>query len=440
MHYSIVSFTHKNCDLKTREKLAFDDEEVKRLFLKTVNSPLFMNEALLLSTCNRVEIIVNTKDHMRACEHVFDTVAEYTEIDRAELEGRADVYEDNGAIHHLFSVAASLDSLVIGETQISGQLKDAFKFAMENGFCSQKLSRVVHFAFKCSAEVRSKTGISKNPVSIASAAVAKAVDIFGKLNEQVAVVVGSGEMSVLATKHLLTNGCSVIIVNRDIKKAKTIAKEIDESVGAASFSELKTLLNTHALLFSATSAPHYIITEDMVDARDHDRYWFDMAVPKDIEPITSHENLKIIEVDDLQDIVSKNMALREEQAKEAYKIVGTYTHEFYKWLKTLSVDPVIKSVRSLAKESSLKELDKAVAKGYIPQELEDEVKKIIHNAFNTFLHTPTSVLKNISKEPHADTIIESLKVLFEIEDDVGREFKMLDKYKCEEHLNNGGRK
>jgi len=439
MHYTVISFTHKNCDLSTRERLALDSDDKKEIFLKEITQNSFINEALVLSTCNRVEIIVNTRDHMRACELIFDRVAHYSKVDIAELEGRAEVYEDNGAIHHIFSVVSSLDSLVVGETQIVGQLKDAFKFSLDRGFCSQKLSRVAHFAFKCSADVRNKTGISKNPVSVASAAVSYAEEIFGSLQDKKALIIGAGEMSILAAKHLVTKGCSVVMANRDVGKIKELADGMEGDISVESLGNLKSAINTYNILFTATSAPHYIITKDMVERCTFGRYWFDLAVPKDIEPMSVCENLKIIEVDDLKDIVSKNRAFREEQAKEAYKIVGTYTYEFYKWLKTLSIDPIIKSVRKNAKESSLKELDRAISKGYIPKEYEDEVKKIIHASFNSFLHTPTAVLKDISQEPHADMVIESLKILFEIDDDIGREFKMLNKYKCEEHINGKGK-
>ncbi|MFP4486816.1 MAG: glutamyl-tRNA reductase [Campylobacterales bacterium] len=436
MHYSIVSFTHKNCDILTRERLALDSDEKKASFLGRLNSADFINESMVLSTCNRVEVIVNTRDHFRATDRIFNEIANYSNIDISELEGRADIYEDNGAIHHLFSVASSLDSLVVGETQISGQLKDAFKFSFENGFCSQKLSRVAHFAFKCSAEVRNCTGISKTPVSVASAAVVKAMAIYGTLEDRFALVIGAGEMSLLAAKHLVGHGAKVVVVNRDIERGREIVDEIGKGCEARAFSELKELLNSYPLLFTATSAPHHIITKDMIEKREFARFWFDLAVPKDIATDIECDNIEVVEVDDLQDIVSKNMALRQEQAKEAYKIVGRYSHEFYKWLKTLSIDPVIKRVRKTARDSSFKEIERAISKGYIPKEYEHAVKKVLHSAFNSFLHTPTTVLKDISKEPHADTVIESLKVLFDIKDDVGREFKMLDKYKCEEHTSN----
>lgn len=436
MHYTIISFTHKNCDLSTREKLALDTDDKKERFLKEIVSNDTINEAMVLSTCNRVEVITSAKNHLKACGYIYQKISEYSGIDIAELEGRGDIFEDNGAIHHIFSVASSLDSLVVGETQIAGQLKDAFKFAIDRGFCSQKLSRVAHFAFKCSADVRNKTGISKTPVSVASAAVAQAVEIFGDLTNHTAVVIGAGEMSLLSLKHLCSNGCSVTLLNRDIEKAKELIAGVDGDIKVESLGELKRLINSHKILFSATSAPHYVITADMVDECGFERYWFDLAVPKDIEPMGERRSgLRVIEVDDLRHIVSKNIAFREEQAKEAYKIVGTYTYEFYKWLKTLSIDPIIKAVRKSAKESSLKELDKALSKGYLPKEYEDAVKKIIHNSFNSFLHTPTTVLKDISKEPYADMVMESLKILFEIEDDVSKDFKMLNKYKCEEHIN-----
>lgn len=438
MHYLIVSFTHKNTDIKVREKLSFSNEDKKRDFLSKLNESKEINESVVLSTCNRVEVILNANDCEKSIEYMLSELSKISGVEKSELRNRVDIYEDNGAIHHLFSVVASLDSLVVGETQIVGQLKDAFKFSLNEGFCSQKLSRAFHHAFKCAASVRASTDISKNPISVSSVAVSKAKDILGNIEDKVAILVGAGEMSVLAGKYLMTAGAKVIVVNRSLKKAEELAKQLGNRATASPFSDLKELLNTYSLLFCATGAPHAIITEDMVEIRDFKRYWFDIAVPRDIE--CDMDDVFVYAVDDLEDIVAKNLALREGQARIAFSIVGRSTTDFFKWLQTLSIDPIIKDLREKARECSLKEIKRSVKKGYIPAEYEQTVQKILHCAFNSFLHEPTMKLKKLAEKPEADTIVQSIQEIFEMNEE---NVKQLNQYKCEYYINtetNGDKK
>ena len=429
MHYLIISFTHKNTDIKVREKLSFANEDKKRDFLEKLQDFKCVNESIILSTCNRVEMIASVNSCDKTIEYMLSELSKVSGISKEELENRADIYEDNGAIHHLFSVVSSLDSLVIGETQIVGQLKDAFKFSTDEGFCSQKLSRAMHHAFRCAATVRASTDISKNPISVSSVAVSKAKDILGCLDERVAILVGAGEMSALAGKHLITAGAKVIVVNRSLEKANELVQELGEKSIAKPFSDLRELLNKHTLLFSATGAPHTVITEDMVETRDFNRYWFDIAVPRDID--CDMEDVNVYAVDDLEEIVAKNLSLREEQAKVAFSIVGRSTMEFFKWLQTLSIDPIIKELRDKAKECSQKEIKRSVKKGYIPEEFEETVEKILHCAFNSFLHTPTKKLKELAEKPESDTVVQSIQEIFEMDED---SIKKLNMYKCEYHM------
>jgi len=427
MQYIVVSYSHKNTDIAVREILAFPDDEQKKKSLEKILVSKSVNEAILLSTCNRVEFIISTSNPSEALYTVFETLHLHSGLSIEELEGRADVYEDEGAVHHVFAVASSLDSLVVGETQIAGQLKDAFRFAYENGFCSQKLSRLIHFAFKCAAEVRNCTNISKSPVSVASAAVSQAKEIMGgNLGGFTGLVVGAGEMSEIVAKHLVASGCNVIIFNRSIERAKNIAKTIGERIDVREFHTLPEYINRYRLLFSATGAPHPIITDEMVQNSQFDRYWFDLAVPRDIEGIND-KSIHIYAVDDLQEIVNTNLSMRREQARKAYEIVGRYTIDFFKWLQTLMIDPLIKDIRERAKESAMREVEKAVKKGFIPPETRKNVEKLVHNAFNSFLHTPTKQLREVAEQPRADTVIEAMKYVFNIDTEV----KMMDKYKCE---------
>ncbi|NWF67243.1 MAG: glutamyl-tRNA reductase [Campylobacterales bacterium] len=428
MRYLIISFSHKNTNIDIREKLVFNSDEKSETFLSKLKQNININEAVLLSTCNRVEIILSVKDVLNTSDFIFELLSNYSGISKYELEGRADVYEDNGAIHHLFCVSSSLDSLVVGETQIAGQLKDAFRFSFNKGFCAQKLARAFHFAFKCAANVRNQTDISKNPVSVASAAVVQAKELLGELGGNIAIVVGAGEMAILSMKNLVQLNCNVILVNRDVEKAKELSKDFSEFVTVEPISKLKELINRYRIIFSATGAPHVIITKDMIEERNFKRYWFDLAVPRDIEDIYD-ENIKLFSVDNLQQIVNTNIALREEHAKKAYEIVGRSTHEFFRWLQTLQIEPIVKEIRLNAINCAKHQIARALKKNIITEDEQDKIFMILNSTLNQFLHNPTVKLKKLTDDPVADTIVEAVKYMFDFEKDM----KMLNKYKCEHY-------
>ena len=416
MHYILVSFNHKNSDITIREKLSFNQERQKELLSSLVHFKC-INEVVLISTCNRLEIVINSSKVSEATERIFETLNQFSSLDKDELEGRADIFEDEGAIKHLFSVAGALESLVVGENQILGQIKDALNFAKANNYCAKKLEKLFNFAFKCAAEIKSVTDIGKSPVSVASAAVAQSKDILGSLKGYTAIVFGTGEMGVLATKHLISAGSEVIMIGRDLEKTKQIAKNIDkEKVSALPYSQIVELINSYRLFFSATGAPYPLITNDMVKKRDFDRIWFDLGLPRDID-IEKHENIKLFKIDDLQAIVQKNMRLRNGEASKAYKIVGKYASEFFRYLETLSVDPIIKAIRNEAQKIVEEEIKKALNKKYLPKEYEKNILKTTHNIFKRFLHKPTVVIKEMADKPEVDDFIENIKKLFDIKEE-----------------------
>ncbi len=429
MEYLIVSFTHKNTDIKTREKLAFGNDLEKETFLKQVIEHIHIHEAILISTCNRVEFILSVSQCKDSGQHIIAQLAKRSNIDLKELLGRADIYENEGAIHHLFTVASSLDSLVVGETQIAGQLKDAFKFASAKGFCGQKLARVMHYSFKCAARVRTATSLGTGSVSVASTAVSKAKDIYKDDNDVKAIVIGAGEMSELAIKHLLKSNFKVIICSRNLQKAKILASTFDTKVECEPYSNLENLLNSKRLLITATSAPYPIIKQDMVKKCNFNRNWFDIAVPRDIEDMDI-EDINIYSVDDLQGIVDENVVLRADAAKIAYGIVGKITIEFFSWIKTLSVEPTIKHLYTSADEIIDKKLKKAIKKGFIDKRDEKNIEILCKNIIKDFLHQPSNQLREVSKNMESDVFLGTIQNLFGLKEDTD----MLNKYKCEHSL------
>ncbi len=432
MNYLIMSYSHKNSDLAIREKVAFISDEKKIEFSKKLLKYEAINEVMIISTCNRVEILASVKECQETLKYIFYELSEISNMPVGVLEKKAEIYEDSAAIHHIFSVAASLDSVVIGETQIVGQIKNAFKVGFDNGFCSQKIARVMHHTFRCAAAVRSSTEISSTAVSVSSVAVNKAKEFFGgNLAGFSALVIGAGEMSRICAEYLIKHGVNVIIISRNIDKAQKLVDELGGTTIAEDFSRLEEFINKYRLLFSATSAKEYVINNKIVKEVDFERYWFDIAVPRDIQESCKTKNIQLFTVDDLKDVVSQNKIFREKQAGIAFSIIGKFTMEFYKWLQTLQVDPIIKKMRDMAKRSAQKELDRALKKGFLPKEQKDEVEKILHQAFNSFLHKPTQNLKKVAKDPEFDTIVQSFQYLFDINEN---QKKAINMYKCEYHM------
>ncbi|MDF1880267.1 glutamyl-tRNA reductase [Sulfurimonas sp. MAG313] len=415
MHYLLISFSHHNTTLEIREKLALNDEESLSKCLSLLTDHNTIYESMIVSTCNRLEVLCSVENVLEATEYIFLVLSSHANIQIQELEGRADILEDQGAMHHLFNVASSLDSMVVGETQIVGQLKDAFKFANDNKFCEQKISRAMHYAFKCAAEVRNKSSISSKPVSIASVAVSKVKSKFSTIKDKTALIIGAGEMSRLCAKHLTSAGCKCTIMNRTFSKAQKIADECGENVSVKPFDTLAQSINEFDFIFTATGASESIIKSDMLKACSFERHWFDMAIPRDIDD-SSISGLHIYRIDDLKNIVSENIALREDEAKLCYSIVGKYTQEFFNWLQSLSIEPFIKEVYIKAMKCADEETTRAIKSGYIPKEYEKQALKMNEQVLKRFLHDVTKRMREASHDLDADTLMSSMQYICELND------------------------
>ena len=415
MYYQVVSFSHKNCELEMREKLAFANHDEMKVVLDQLTHFEFIHEAFIVSTCNRVEIILATRDNFSSYHAVLGLMSQKSDLNFYELKSTAKRYDDEEAIKHIFSVVSSLDSLVIGESQITGQVKDAFKFSFQNGTAGRKLNRVISYAVKCAAEVRNATNISQNPISIASVAVAQAHKLLGdNIQGMKGIVVGAGEMGVLAAKHLLRVGCDVVLIGRELEKVQRTADELGENVKADTMENLPKYLNRYRLLFSATSSPEPVITQELIENETLPRHWFDMAIPRDIADMDLPK-LELFRIDDLRSISNENHAMRQEQAIRAQEIVEKYTEEFYAWLRALSIEPVIKQMRQNVSAAIEKEMQRAIKKGFVPAEYEENMKKMAEQMFNRFLHDPTQNLRRSSTEKKNANCIEAVKRMFNID-------------------------
>lgn len=416
MHYLIISFSYKNSSLELREKLDLSNDDAHIACMKMLLAHPSIRESIVVNTCNRIEIVANVKELHQVQKDIFKMLNKRSNVSVDELQGRADIFTDEGAIHHLFSVASSLDSLVVGETQIVGQMRDALKFSLDHHFCGKRLLWAMNFAFKCAAKVRSSTHISSKPVSIASVAVAKAKEELEHLQDAKALVIGSGEMSRLACKHLLAHGCRVTLINRTKEKAWAIRDEVGDTVVVEDFDKLPFLINEHDLLFTATSSKEPIIKNYMIRPYPSKRYWFDLAVPRDIESV-KNEWVKINVVDDLEDIAKQNIEFRQEEAKSSYAIIGHYTQAFYNWLQSMNVEPVIKGIYEKALQAAEEETTRVLSKGFISDEYAAQAHKLAQQAMKRFLHVMGKNLRAIAHTTQADEVMESLQLLFALEEE-----------------------
>ena len=413
--YLVVSFNYKNSDIETRGKLSilsnFYDEFKK------------FGEVIILSTCNRVELIFFT-------EHEKDIKNKILEISEVSTEN-ADIYRGKQAIKHIFSVLSSLDSMVVGETQITGQFKNAFTNAYELGAVKKNLSRVMHFGFKCAKKIRNKTEISTNPVSVASIAIKKAKSIIGDLGGFTAVLIGAGDTSRIIAKHLEKEGVNLIILNRSYENALSLKEEIKEvNVAVHSIENIKKFINNYRLVFSATSANHQIIKNELISEKEFNRFWFDLAVPNDICQIED-KTISVFRVDDLKDISNENLQKREKELQEANKLIENCVQEYLDFIQSSAINPVLKNLRTKAETISKEVIQNAIKKGFIEEKDENEVTKIVYTAFKRFLHSPTITIKKNVNDPKIDILLSTLKKLFELDEN------MMDLNKCEYHLDKG---
>lgn len=425
MDYLLISFSHKNTNIVDRDLISFQDDLKLEIFMNRTKS--YLSEIMILNTCNRVEFFATSENIEKGIKNLLHDISQYSKVDIDKLKDISKISTKDSAIHHLFSVVSSIESIVVGETQIVGQIKDAFRFAFKNDFAGQKISRAIHYSFKCSALVRQNTAISKNKISIASVAVSEAENILGSLKDVKSLVIGSGEMSRLISQYLFSKGAKVTITNRTKEKATIIAKEIEsDEIEVCDFKNIYKLINEKTIIFTATSSENSIIKKEMVKDVPFKRYWFDLAVPKDIDNCET-ELIKIFRVDDLQESVNRNIDERHDEVIASKKIIGESTQRFIQWTSSLSVEPIIKKIYLKGQDSVKNEVSIAIQKGYIPKNLQDNVEKIAEKSIKKLLHGMSKNLKNISHDSSVDTVIESMNYIFSL----NQKDDLKDSYKCD---------
>jgi len=418
MKVFVAGLNHKIADVDVREKLAFNGPKLEE-GLKRFRELPEVHEAIILSTCNRVELYANVKDNQRAAEAVKTFLSEFHNINRSSLDAGLYIYDGVNAVRHIFRVASSLDSMVVGEPQILGQLKDAFELALSQKTTGILLNKLMKKAISVAKRVRTETRIAENAVSISFAAVELAKKIFTDLSKRVFMLLGAGEMAELAAKHLISSGVKEVLVsNRTYERACDIAKEFNGK--PVRFDEFIDEMARADIVICSTGAPDYIVTKGqmqkvMKERKQRQVFLIDISVPRNIDPETNDlDNVYLYNVDDLQGVVDSNLFERKKEAEKAEKIIDEELETFLRWQSTLDSVPTIIAIREKAEEIKKEELDKLFHKITGMGEKEREAIEYMAAALiNKMIHPPTAALKEDSEDK--DILVATIRKLYGID-------------------------
>ncbi|OGW08353.1 MAG: glutamyl-tRNA reductase [Nitrospinae bacterium RIFCSPLOWO2_12_39_15] len=420
MNIIVLGVNHKTASLDIREKLAFTEKHIEES-LDILHNFNVIKERVILSTCNRVEIYASVNNIEDGIKGLKDFIYKYHEIAYGNLEDCFYTYFSEDAVEHLFKVSSSLDSMVVGEPQILGQVKDAYTLAKEHRAIGMILNQLFEKAFYVAKKVRSETRIAENAVSISYVAVELAKKIFGELEAKTVMIIGAGEMAELAARHLLSNGSkSILVSNRTFDRAVELARGFKGS--AIRFESIEDELLRTDIVISSTGAPHFIIKKNMIERVIHQRrnrpmFFIDIAFPRDVEPaINEIENVYLYNIDDLQNVVTANIKERERESQKATEIIRKEVGQFLNWLDGLEITPTITALREKAEAIRLEELEEALSKlGTVS----DKERLIIDNLssaiVNKLLHAPTMNLKKQIESTDGHWYIKVVRNLFNLD-------------------------
>jgi glutamyl-tRNA reductase len=411
----VIGLNHKTADVDLREKLAFNGPRLED-GIRQIRELPEIKETVIISTCNRVEIYLTVKDVGKAFEAIKDFFVRFFEIRRESLDNALYLYDDMQAVRHIFRVSSSLDSMVVGEPQILGQLKDAFEFALERKTTGVLLNRLLKKSISVAKRIRTETKIAENAVSISFAAVELAKKIFDDLPEKTFMLLGAGEMAELAAKHMINSGVTnIVIANRTFETGCNLAKEFNGR--AIHFEDyLKELVHADILICS-TGAQKYVLMKDqmqkvMKERKNRPVFIIDISVPRNIDPeINDMNNVYLYDVDDLRGVVDTNILERQKEAKKAEDIIEEEIETFKKWLSSLDSVPTVIALREKAEAIKKEEMEKLMNR--LPEIGEKEKKAIeglASSIVNKLIHAPTVALKEDSEDK--DIMIATIKRLY----------------------------
>jgi glutamyl-tRNA reductase len=417
MNIIVVGLSHKTSTLEIREKVAFSPNLIEKPLRELVELDEIV-EGVIVSTCNRVELVARTSNgnaDVRSC------MRDLYGIDPEPYRQHLYEYHDREAIKHVFRVASSLDSMVVGEPQILGQVKEAYATARAVGVLDSQLDALLSRAFAVAKRVRNETSIATSAVSVASVAVDLAQKIFGKLEGKSIYLVGAGKMCELAARHLLAHGAARIYVgNRTYDRAAAMAKKFNGE--AIPFEQLYDTVDRADIVISSTGAPHYIFRKEhgerfLSRRRNRPMFFIDIAVPRDVDPeMNKLDGMFVYDIDDLQQVVSSHISDRRVEAERAEAIVESEVEKFLARLQTLDVVPTIVSLQEHLETVRQAEIDRVRGRlGSLTPEQEMAVDVLTKGIINKIMHTPITTLKTAARESsEATTVIDLVRKLFNL--------------------------
>ncbi len=415
----LLGVNHKTTPLAVREQLAVGKGYEEPLH--ALRSIAGCKECYLLSTCNRVEIVVVAQTNAQVEEDIAKLLFG-TSVAPEQRQDYLYIYRNNEAVHHLFMVSTSLDSMIVGEAQILGQLKEAYRHAEEAKCTGPVLNRLLHKSFTVAKRVRSETQIGASAVSISYAAVELAKKIFGTLENKNVLLIGAGEMAELAAEHLVGQGVSkVVVANRTLSRAMDLAKRFNGT--AVSLDELFSQLEQADIVISSTGAPNIILHKKDVKPIMHTRrnepiFFIDIAVPRDLDPeLNDLSNVYLYDIDDLHNVVEINKSARDKEAVKARRIVDEETLKFQNWMDGLSVVPTITALRKKADDICQAELERTLSRlQHLTTNEQKAIEKMASAISSKLLHDPVSFLKNESCKEQNEVKVEMIRAAFGLVD------------------------
>jgi len=416
----LIGINHKTAPVELRECIAFSEDESASA-LQTLSRKPHIKELLLFSTCNRVEVLVVTENKREAIDSTKDYIAEVNKIPRQAFEDALYIHEGDEAVRHVFRVASSLDSMVVGEPQILGQVKDAYRLATEAKVSGVILNRLLHRTFFVAKRIRTETGIGGHAVSISYAAVELGRKIFGSLEGKNVLLVGAGEMAELAVEHLIRNKVGDIsVANRTFENGVELARRFNGQ--ALRFEEIADCLKVVDIIISSTGSPDFVITRDQVKGvirirRNRPIFFIDIAVPRDIDPqVNRLSNSYVYDIDDLQGVIDENIEDRQKEAIKGERIVDEAVIQFRNWSASLEVVPTIVALRNKLESIAETEIKKTLQSNKIPESGAQAIKKMADSLINKILHHPTVFLKRNSMTGDKSNHIDLVRKLFKLDE------------------------
>ena len=426
MQYTIalVGLNHRTAPVEIRERFALTGTSPDDLEVLRDDSPI--REAMVLSTCNRVEILAVSAQEQDPAEQVVKAWERACGAEPGTLAEYTYVHNDLQAVRHIFRVASSLDSMVLGEPQILGQLKEAYRLALDSNTSRVIINRLMHKAFSVAKRIRTETAIAQSAVSISYAAVELAKEIFGDLSKRTAMLVGAGEMAELAATHLINDGiASLLVTNRTYARARELAQRFQGQ--AVPFSSLFDSLSTADIVISSTGARQTIIqAKDMRQVlktrKNRPIFFIDIAVPRDIDPdVNRLDNVYLYDIDDLKGVVEENLAQRREEAQAAEVIIEEEVLRFQEWIKSLALTPTIVDLLEHGETIARKEIQKTLKN--LGPDVSPDVARAIETMGTSLskklYHYPITFLKRRSQEEDSCQFFVSLiRRMFDLDQDV----------------------